>query len=190
MLGACAAASWIMLGAAYYFHLWLDQGLLSARLLAYPALWIASVVLTTWWAARRGGRRLLPVMAVQVVLAVVVGGLVPWERVFRQTWFTLHRTAFAEVARMGDTFPQGHSVLPDRHRKLLLGAGSVDRTDTVLFLAVSEQKPERIGFTRVIGKHSGADPCTHLNEDDSGQFECAPLADGWWWTGDNWPIEK
>ncbi|WP_343954493.1 hypothetical protein [Nonomuraea longicatena] len=179
--------SWGALVAAYYFHLWLERGL-SPWPLAYPVLWLVAVALTTWWAVRLGRRRLLPVMAAQIIVGVAIGALIPWERVFRQTWFDLHRTAFAEVARIGDTFPQGHSVLPDRHRRLLLGSAAVDREGDVLFLAVAEMKPERIGFTRVLS--ADTDPCALLNEDEYEQYVCTPLDDGWWWTGDNWPIEK
>ncbi|SEG75623.1 hypothetical protein SAMN05444920_104311 [Nonomuraea solani] len=116
--------------------------------------------------------------------------MIPWERVFRQTWFDTHRTAFADFARTADDLPEDYSALPDRYRDLALGQGAVERSENVLFLAVAEMKPERIGFTRTLGKKAGTDPCTHLNEDDYEQFTCAPLGDGWWWTGDNWPIEK
>ncbi|RVX41407.1 hypothetical protein EDD27_3936 [Nonomuraea polychroma] len=193
MLLLCVVASWVALGATYYFHLWLIDNLWPWSL-AYPALWLLAVSLTTFWVLRLRRRErqgwALVAVACQIAVGVAVAGVLPWERVFRQTWFEIHRTAFAELARTGDDLPEGFSALPGRYRKLTLGRGAVERSEDVLFLTVAEMKPERIGFTRVLGKRAGADPCTRLNEIDDVQYTCAPLDDGWWWTGDNWPIER
>lgn len=200
ILGSCAVVSWVALGAAYYFRFWLDDGILSPWLLAYPVLWILAIGLTTWWAVRlrrRRSRGWAVVMVCQLVAAVAIAGAVPWEQVFRWSWFETHRTAFAELARLGEGLPPDHSPLPERYRALALGQGAVERMHDpevpggdVLFLAVAEWKPERIGFARVLGGKAGTDPCALLNVAYDGEFTCAALDDGWWWMGDNWEIER
>ncbi|TCO57312.1 hypothetical protein EV192_106789 [Actinocrispum wychmicini] len=191
---------WLVLAGLHYFQLriatttlfWIAAVYFGPLLSAVP--WVVLVGATAiagrliWRRARWRG--VAAFLVPSVVVGVVVA-LVNWQYVYKVSWYRLHRSDFAAVARLADdrtwtaTAPQGYygPKLPAEYQYLStvdsLSRIGVNRGTPVWFLSQWAGIPDgAIGYAHITGD---IDETAELDGFGDPVKPTVYLGDGWWW---------
>ncbi|WP_156960209.1 hypothetical protein [Amycolatopsis taiwanensis] len=198
------AAGWLIIIALHYFAMTLSRGLIPPVVFSSVSWPIGTGVtaigiVLLWCRTRWLGR--LSCVTVAIAIAVFVAST-QWSRVYVTTWYSLHRTDFAAVARLVNdgtlsSSPRdgyaGPKLPPDlRYLSVMESASRIGGKEgqSVWFLPTLTGIPDcAIGYAYFTGDPTKYEyhPDRNLDSNDyldgygCAVFPTIELGDGWWW---------